>query len=95
MRLVWLPLRRNGALDGQIGLAIFHADDHDLDRVALMQVVVDVIDIGVRHLGDVHHAGRPVRQHDERTEFRQTLDFTLYDRSNCKLLHIFRLIPHV
>ena len=86
---------RDGALDGQISLAVFHADDHDLDRVALVQMVVDVIDVGMRHLGDVYHTGRPVRQRDERAEFGQALDFTLYDHSNCKLLHIFRLIPHV
>jgi hypothetical protein len=82
------------ALDGQIDLVVVEPDDHDLHVLPLGEVVVDVVHIGVRDLGDVHHAGRVVRQRHERAELGETFDLAVQNCTNCKL-HTACMIPHL
>ena len=64
-------------LDGQIDLAVFIADDHDLHILTLGQMGSDVADIGVGHLGNMYHAGLVLRQGHEGAEIGDGLDFSL------------------
>ena len=72
-----------GPADGQIDLAVFQTDDHDLDVLTFLQMVMDIIDIGMGDLGDMYHTGLILRQRNERAEFGDGFDFAFYDCTNC------------
>ena len=65
------------SLDGQVDLAVLIADDHDLDVLALGQMLTDVADVGVGNFGNMYHAGLILRQGDECAEIGDGFDFTL------------------
>ena len=44
-------------LDGQIDLAVLVANDHDLHILTLGQMLADIADIGVGHLGNMYQTG--------------------------------------
>ena len=85
--------RRQGALDGKIDLSGVQSDDHDLDSLALGQILVQIAHIGVRDLGNVDKSGRVCVQRDERAEFGQALDSSFNNFSNLQL-HLSILVPH-
>ena len=60
------------ALNGQIDLAIFIADDHHLHILALGQMLADVADEGVGHLRNMYHAGLIFRQGHKGAEIGDT-----------------------
>ena len=62
-------------LDGQVDLAVFCADDHDLDLLAFGQMLAKVADIGIGNLRDMYHAGLVIRQGDKRAEIGDGFDF--------------------
>ena len=63
-------------LDGQVDLAAFGADDHDLYILTLCQVLTDIADIGVGHLRDMYHAGLVLGQGDKCAEIGDRFDFS-------------------
>lgn len=69
------------------------SDDHDLDSLALGQILVQIAHIGVRDLGNVDKSGRVCVQRDERAEFGQALDSSFNNFSNLQL-HLSILVPH-
>ena len=62
-------------LDGQVDLAVLGTDDYYLDLLTLGQVLADVTDIGVGHLGNMYQTGLVLRQGDECAEIGDGLDF--------------------
>ena len=64
-------------LDGQIDLAVFIADDHDLHILTLGQMLTDVADIGIGNLRNMYHAGLVFRQGDECAEICDRLYLAL------------------
>ena len=72
------PLRLLRPLDGKADLARrVNADDLDLDVLPLRQMIVDVADICIGDLRNVHHARAVFRQGDEYSEFCDGLDLAL------------------
>ena len=65
------------ALDGQVDLAVFQTNDHDLHVLALGQVLPDIADVGIGDLGNMYHACLSLRQGDECAKIGDRLDFTL------------------
>ena len=65
------------ALDGQVDFSVVGADDHDLHILTLGQMLADVTDICVGHLGNMYHAGLVFRQGDECAEVGDGFDFAL------------------
>ena len=67
----------------------------DLDGVTDLQIVVDVVDVGVGDLGYVHQTAPAVRQTHKRAKLRDTGDGTLH---NCSDFHLhtvrFSLLNH-
>src|SRR5690606_9112771 len=57
-----------GLADGQADLAVPDVDDLHLHQVVLFQVIMDVVDIGVGHFGDVHQARLTLFEFDESPE---------------------------
>ena len=68
---------------------------YDLDGVTDLQIVVDVVDVGVGDLGYVHQTAPAVRQAHKRAKLRDTGDGTLH---NCSDFHLhtvrFSLLNH-
>ena len=62
-------------LDGQIDLRALYGDDDHLHILTLGQMLTDVADIGIGHLGDMYHAGLILRKCDKCAEIGDRLDF--------------------
>ena len=72
----------NGEID-PVGLV--DADDLDLDLLTLLQIIADLIDIGIGDLGDVHQSGAALRQRHKRTKLRDSRYLTVQNGPNTKL----------
>ena len=79
-------LLRLRTLDGQIDAAVFiNSKNLDLHALPLLQMIVNVVHIGVRDLGDVHEAGLVVPQGHKCSEFGYSGNLTLVNFSNFQL----------
>ena len=77
---------RGDLLDRQVdAVGLVNADDLDLDLLSLLQMLRDLIDIGISDLRDVHQTGATLRQRHERAKLGNTRNFSVQDRSNTKL----------
>ena len=63
-------------LDGQVDLAVFAADNHDLYILTLGQMLADVADIGICYFGNMYHAGLVFGQGHKSTEIGDGFYFT-------------------
>src|SRR5690606_24850744 len=68
--------------DRKTDLAVAHVEHLHLDDVVRLQVLIDVVDVRVRDLRDVHQAGLSLTQLDEGAEVGNAGDPPLHDAAN-------------
>ena len=72
--------------DGKVDTAgIVNTDDLDLHLISLVQMLTDIIHIGIGDFRNVNQTGFALRQGDERAKFSNTGNLSLYDRTNTEL----------
>src|SRR5690606_15637968 len=68
--------------DGKTDLAIFDVDDLDLHDIVFLEVVLDIVNVVVSNLRDVHQTSLPLTQLDERAEVGDAGDPPLQNAAN-------------
>src|SRR5690606_22659935 len=68
--------------DGKTNLAVAHVDDLDLDDIVLLEVVLDIVDVRVSDLRNVHQTRLSLTQFDERAEIGDAGDPPLQNAAN-------------
>jgi len=65
--------------DGQSSFPVFvHRQYPNLDYVIVMEIILDVLNVGIRYLGDMNQSGLTVWQSNKGTEMRNPSDSTFY-----------------